>query len=49
MGWSCSQNVGAFNILIGKLKGKRPLGKPGRIWKDNIRIDHKEIGINTRN
>ena len=28
---------------------KRPLGKPRRRWDDNIRMDVKEIGINTRN
>ena len=39
----------AFKILPGKPAGKRPLGKPRRRWKDNIRMDLKEIGINTRN
>jgi hypothetical protein len=29
--------------------GKRPLGKPRRRWEDNIRMDLKEIDINTRN
>jgi hypothetical protein len=29
--------------------GKRPLGRPRRRWEDNIRMDLKEIGINTRN
>ena len=29
--------------------GKRPLGRPRRTWEDNITIDLKEIGINTRN
>ena len=38
----------AFKGLIGKLTGKRPLGKPRRRWKDNIRIYLKEMGINTR-
>ena len=28
---------------------KRPLGRPRRIWEDTIRMDLKEIGINTRN
>ena len=38
--------MSAFQILTGKLTGKRPLGRPRRRWKDN-----KEIGrpINTRN
>ena len=39
----------AFKILRGTLTGKRPLGRPRRRWEDNIRIDLKEIGINTRN
>ena len=29
--------------------GKRALGRPRRRWEDNIRMDLKEIGINTRN
>ena len=36
----------AFKILIGKPTGKRPSGRPW--WEDNIRMDPKEIGINTR-
>ena len=39
----------AFKILTGKPTGKRPLGKPRRRWEDNIRMDLKEIGNNTRN
>jgi hypothetical protein len=40
---------GAFEISTGTPAGKRPLGRPRRKWEDNIRIDLKEIGINTRN
>ena len=29
----------AFKILTGKPAGKRPLGRPGRRWEDNIRMD----------
>ena len=36
-------------ILTGTATGKRPLGRPRHGWEDNIRIDLKEIGINTRN
>ena len=39
----------AFKILTDKPTGKRPLGRPKRRSEDNIRIDHKEIGMNTRN
>ena len=40
---------GAFKILTDKPTGKRPLGRPRRRWEDNIRMNIKEIGINTRN
>ena len=39
----------AFKILTGKPTGKRPLGSPRRRWECNIRMDLKEMGINTRN
>ena len=39
----------AFKLLTGTPAGKIPLGRPGRRWEDNIRIDLKEIGISTRN
>ena len=39
----------AFKILIGTPAGKRSLGRPRHRWEDNITIDLKEIGINTRN
>ena len=40
---------GAFKILTGKPTGKRPLKRPRRRRKDNIRMDVKEIGINMMN
>ena len=39
----------AFKILTVKPAGKRPLGRPGRRWEDNITVDLKQICINTRN
>ena len=39
----------AFTIFPGKYTGKRPLGRPRSRWKGNIRMDLKEIGINTMN
>ena len=35
---------GVYNILVGKPKGKRPLGRPRRRWDDNIKIDLEELG-----
>jgi hypothetical protein len=29
---------GAYNILVGRPEGRRPLGKPRRRWEDNIKI-----------
>ena len=40
---------GAFEILTGTSARKRPLGRPKRIWEDDIRMNFKEICINTRN
>ena len=37
---------------VGQLKKNltgKPSGKPRRRWEDNIRMDLKEIGINSRN
>jgi transposase len=34
----------AYRILVGKPEGDRLLGRPRRIWEDNIRIDVREIG-----
>ena len=34
---------GAYRVL-GKPEGKRPLGRPGRRWVDNIRMDLQEVG-----
>jgi hypothetical protein len=38
----------AYNILVGKLEGKRPVGRPRREWEDNIRVDLREIGWGRR-
>ena len=38
-----------FKILTGKPTGKIPLGRPRRIWEDNIRMDLEEIGISADN
>jgi hypothetical protein len=34
----------ADSILVGKLEGKRPVGRHRRRWEDNIRMDLREIG-----
>ena len=36
-----------YRVLVGKPKGKRPLGRPRRRWVDNIRMDSRrwDMGI----
>jgi hypothetical protein len=34
----------AYRIFVGKLEGKRRLGRPRRRWEDNIKMDLREIG-----
>jgi hypothetical protein len=34
----------AYRILVGKLEGKRSLGRPRCRWVDNIKIDLLETG-----
>jgi hypothetical protein len=34
-----------YRLLVGKQEGKRPLGRPGRRWIDNIKMDLLEIGL----
>jgi hypothetical protein len=36
---------GAYNILVGKPEGRRPLGNTRCRWKDNIKMDLWEIGF----
>ena len=52
MGRPCSQNGSryeCFQILIGKHTAKRLLGGTKRRLEDNIRMNLKEMGVNTRN
>jgi hypothetical protein len=42
------QGRSTFKILTGTSTAKIPLGRPRRRWEYNIRMDPKEICINTR-
>jgi hypothetical protein len=33
-----------YRVLVGKPKGKRPLGRPRRRWEDGIEMDLRKIG-----
>jgi hypothetical protein len=35
---------GVYRVLVGKLEGKRALGRPRRRWEDNIKMDLQEVG-----
>jgi hypothetical protein len=46
MGRACSTNGGeenVYRILVGKLEGRRPLGKQRRRWVDNNKMYFREI------
>ena len=38
------QYKNAYRVLVGKPKGKRPLGRPRRRWEDNIQMDLRKVG-----
>jgi hypothetical protein len=38
------ESRGASWVIVGKPKGKRPLGRTRQRWKDNIKMDHEEMG-----
>jgi hypothetical protein len=40
---------GVCRVLIGRPESKRPLGRPGCSWQDNIKLDLREIGIDGPN
>ena len=42
--WRVWVRRGAYRFLVGKLDGKRPLGRPRRRWVDNNRMDFQEVG-----
>jgi hypothetical protein len=35
-----------YRLLVEMPEGKRPLGRPRRRWRDNIKMDLLEIGVN---
>jgi hypothetical protein len=34
----------AYNNLVRKPEGERPLGRPRHRWEDNLRMDLRELG-----
>jgi hypothetical protein len=35
---------GAYRILVGRPEGRKPLWRPRRRWKDNIKMDLQDVG-----
>jgi len=35
---------GVYRVLVGKLKEKRPFGRPRHRWDDTIKTDLQEVG-----
>jgi len=45
MGGACGvYGGGVHRVLVRKPEGKRPMGRPRRIWEDNIKMDLQEVG-----
>ena len=47
VGGECStygESRGAYRVLVGKLEGNRPFGRPKRRWEDNNMVDLQEVG-----
>jgi hypothetical protein len=38
------EDRGVHRVLVGKPEGNRSLGRPGRRWEDNIKMDLQEVG-----
>jgi hypothetical protein len=38
------ENIKSYRVLVGKPEGNRPLGRPRRKWKNNVKIDVRGIG-----
>jgi len=39
------ESRGIYRVLVGKPKGKRPLGRPRRRWENNVKMDLQELVV----
>jgi hypothetical protein len=37
------EKMGVYRVLVGRPEGKKPLGRPKRRWKDNIKMFFQEV------
>jgi hypothetical protein len=50
VGGTCgTHGGGVYEVLVGRPESKRLLGRPRRMWEDNIKTDLREIGIDGAN
>jgi hypothetical protein len=52
VGGTCGTHGGGesiYRVLVGRPKGKRPLGRPRRRWENNTELDRRVIGIDEAN
>jgi hypothetical protein len=38
------EKSGIYRILVGRPEVRRPLGRLGRRWEDNVKVDLQEVG-----
>jgi hypothetical protein len=43
------EGKGVYRVLVGRPKGRRPLGRPRSRWEDSIKLDIREIEIDGAN
>jgi len=41
---TCEERRGVYRVLVGRSDGKRPLGRSGHRWEDNIKMELQEVG-----
>jgi len=41
---SKGERRGAYRVLVGRLEGKRTLGRPKYRWEDNIKMNLQKVG-----
>jgi hypothetical protein len=39
------EKMNGYRLLVGRRKGKKPLGRPRRKWMDNIKMYFREIEL----
>jgi hypothetical protein len=47
MGGTCrtlGERIVPYGLVVGTPEGKRPLGRNGHKWEDNIKMDHQVVG-----